>query len=181
MIMARKMIILSVIVTALFCLFIALYYYFLHPALLTLTITFFTFSYHLTMRLAVGYTLNAIINNKVNYNKKIFQEMPFEKKFFKLIKMHKLKKHAPTFNPKYFDIKNGLESVIMASCQAEIIHTVIFFLSYLPIVFCIFWNSFWAFFITSVISSFIDLYFILLQRYNRPRLIKALQRQKKQA
>lgn len=81
----------------------------------------------------------------------------------------------PTFDPDTFDIsKHTLEELVMASCQAEVVHTAICVLSFLPILGTVFFGSFLVFLLTSIFAFLIDLCFVIMQRFNRPRLISAI-------
>ena len=59
-------------------------------------------------------------------------------------------------------------------CQAEIVHEIIIVLSFVPIIFSIWFGELLVFIITSVISALIDSIFVMLQRYNRSRIIKLI-------
>ena len=49
----------------------------------TLAITFGTTAYHFTMRLIVGYSVDFVLKNKVNYNRRWFNVSKFEMKIYK--------------------------------------------------------------------------------------------------
>ncbi len=143
--------------------------------LLSLTVTAGTFLYHFAMRLAVGFIVDYLLNNKVDFTLSWFQERPFEKKLYEKLKINKLKKFAPTFSPETFSFENSnLKNIIMATCQAEIVHELIVLLSFVPLFFAIMFGEFWVFLITSLIATTFDLFFVIIQRYNRPRLLKLL-------
>jgi hypothetical protein len=69
-----------------------------------------------------------------------------------------------------------VSEIVGATCQAEVVHEVIMALSLLPIAFIPFLGGAAALIITSVLSMLIDSVFVILQRYNRPRLIKVMER-----
>ena len=153
--------------------FCTAYFLFKYGVFLSLAITAGTFFYHFAMRLAVGYIIDGIFHNNIDYNKPWYKQRKFEIKLYQILKVKKWKKFMPTYSPENFSVKEKtVEQIIMASCQAELVHTVIVVLSFLPIVFSLFFNSFWVFFITSVFSALFDLCFVVIQRYNRPRLLK---------
>ncbi len=148
--------------------------------ILALAITFGTFFYHLAMRLAVGGVINAIKRNRFDYTMPWFQERAFEKNFYKAIRIKSWKISVPTFTPDVFDItKHTLEEVIMATCQAEVVHEVIVVLSFIPILFSLLFGEWLAFVLTSVVAAGVDMIFVLLQRFNRPRLLKMMQQSKR--
>ena len=145
--------------------------------LFPVAVTFGTIFYHLAMRLAIGSLVDAKYHNRMDYTKKWFQEKPFEKTLYKKLKVRKWKKHLPTLNPQDFDLKNrSLEEIIQVMCQAEIVHELIMPLSFVPVVFSIWFGSLDVFVITSCISFLFDGLLVIMQRYNRPRLIRLLKR-----
>ena len=57
-------------------------------------------------------------------------------------------------------------------CQAELIHELVFILSLVPIAFSLYFGDLYIFVITSIIAMMLELCFIIVQRYNRERLVK---------
>ena len=148
--------------------------------LFSVAITFGTIFYHLAVRLAIGGLINANYHNHMDYTRKWFQEKPFEKKLYQALKVRNWKKWLPTFNPEDFDLKNRpLEEIIQVSCQAEIVHEVIMPFSFVPILFSIWFGSLGVFIITSCAAFLFDSIFVVMQRFNRPRLIRLLKRMSK--
>ena len=83
----------------------------------------------------------------------------------------------PTYNPKLFSLQeNSLEEILCNMCQAEVVHEVIILLSFVPLAFSLVWDSFFVFLITSVLAAGFDLLFVMLQRFNRPRVAKLARR-----
>ena len=153
-------------------------YYFVHKSvLLTFAITFGTCFYHFAMRLIVGHSIDAICRNKMNYNRWWFKERKYEMKFYNFLRVKKWKKHLPTYNSEYYDVrKHSVEEIIQATCQAEIVHEINMILSFVPVIFTIWFGSLVAFLVTSSIAFCFDSIFVIMQRYNRPRLIRLLKR-----
>lgn len=140
----------------------------------TLFISFFTTFFHFAMRLVVGY----LIPNRFDPNVKWFQPSKWETAFYKKLKLKKWKDHMPTYNPTLFSLEdNSLEQIAKNMCQAEVVHEVIILCSFLPMLFIIPWGEFWVFFITSLAAAIFDSIFVMLQRYNRPRIMKLLKYQ----
>ena len=57
-------------------------------------------------------------------------------------------------------------------CQAEVLHEVIIPLSFVPIAFAEWFGALPVFVLTSVGAAAGDAFFVLLQRYNRPRVMR---------
>ena len=82
--------------------------------------------------------------------------------------------------PENFDLRiHTPEEIAGAMCQAELSHEVIVIFSFLPLLTVPAFGAFWVFLITSVLSAMIDLSFAIMQRYNRPRIMKLCKRRKK--
>ena len=155
----------------------ALYAFTENRVFFPVAVTFGTIFYHLAMRLVIGSLVDEKYHNRMDYTKKWFQEKPFEKTLYKKLNVRKWKKHLPTLNPQDFDIKNrSLEEVIQVTCQAEIVHELIMPFSFVPIMFSIWFGSLEVFVITSCLSFLFDGMLVIMQRYNRPRLIRLLKR-----
>jgi hypothetical protein len=140
--------------------------------LLSFTITMGVFAYHFVMRLLVGLIIDKIFNNNISYNKKWFKTCKFEEKVYSFLKVKKWKKHIPSYNPANFSLENTYSQIASATCQAELVHEIIIVFSFLPILLSIWFGTTAVFVITSVLAALIDLIFVILQRYNRPRILK---------
>ena len=142
-------------------------------------ITFGTCLYHFAMRLLVGHILNRVMGNKADYRKGWYQLRPFEARLYKRLRVKKWKGKMPAYDPSCFDPQlHSWEEIAQAMCQAELVHEVIALLSFLPLFAAIPFGSFGAFLITSVLSSLYDLSFVAIQRYNRPRILKLLEKER---
>lgn len=149
----------------------------LYPAgwLLSCAITFGTTFYHFAMRLLVGH----LIPNTFDHRRAWFQPKAFEKKLYRLLRVKKWKDHMPTYDPRLFSLtENSLEQIVSNMCQAEVVHEVIVLFSLVPMLFTLLWDSFFVFFITSILAAALDTTFVILQRYNRPRLVRLLSKKK---
>ena len=143
----------------------------------SVTITVGVTLYHFAMRLMVGGIVNLIMKNKAKYDNIWFREKSFERRLYKLIRVRNWKKHLPTYSPDTFDTKKKTVSEIVgASCQAEIVHEIIVVLSLLPIALIPFLGGATAMVITSILAMLYDSLFVILQRYNRPKLLRVMKR-----
>ena len=157
------------------CLFIAfLAWLLLSPSsiILSICITLGVIAYHFAMRLIVGTSIDLIFHNKMNYNLFWFRQRKFEKKLYKLLRVRKWTKKIPTYSPDTFSVeKHSWKEIAMATCQSEIVHELIILFSLLPILLIIPFGTPLVFVLTSIASCFIDATFVIVQRYNRPKLI----------
>lgn len=149
-----------------------------NAVIFALAITFGTTFYHFGIRLLVGAIVNGLLHNRVDYNRRWFKVSKAETKLYALLKVKKWKGKLPTYNADTFDgNKHTLNEIAMATCQAEIVHEIIILLSFLPIVAHVWLGALAVFIITSVLSATFDLCFVIIQRYNRPRLLKIINKQ----
>lgn len=175
----KKFMIISAIISTILTILIFILYKIIEGEILeTLSITFFTIAYHLDIRLIIG-NIIPLYKNKININSKYFELKKFEDVLYKKIKVKKWKSKVPAYSPEEFDInKQTLEEIVRNICNSEIVHTANIIASYIPLFFIIFFGTPAVFIITSVLVSLIDLFLVIIQRYNRPRLIKVIGKMK---
>ena len=141
--------------------------------LLPLAITFGTIAYHLLMRALVSIVVTLVMRNRANPYNVWFRERRFEARLFRWLKIHRWKYRVPTYAPELFDLtKRTPFEVLGAMCQAEVVHEVIFPLSFVPIAFAEWFGALPVFVLTSVGAAAGDAFLVLLQRYNRPRVMR---------
>ena len=127
------------------------------------------------IRLIIGYLFDAKYHNQMDYTNKWFTEKKFEQKLYKTIQVKKWKKWFPTMNPQDFDLKrHSMTEIVQATCQAEVVHEVNMVLSFVPIVFSVWFGSLGVFLLTSCAAFIFDSIFVIMQRYNRPRFIRLM-------
>ncbi len=145
------------------------------PAFYSVMVTFGTVFYHFGMRLAVGGIINARFHNRMNYKRTWFCEKRFEKSLYEKLKVKKWKDRIPTFAPENFTLKkHQAEEIVQATCEAEVVHEIIMVFSFVPLVFSIWAGAAMVFVITSCAACLLDLVFVIVQRYNRPRLLRLI-------
>ena len=149
------------------------------PAL-SLAITFGTVSYHLVMRLLVGGAFQAVMQNHADLRKRWYRVGRREMAVYEALKVKRWKRRMPTYDNALFDPRlHTWDEVAQAMCQAELVHEAIVVCSFLPIAAGAWFGAYPAFIITSILSAALDMAFVIMQRYNRPRIIRLMQRQKK--
>lgn len=153
------------------------YHFTANEASFSLAVTFGTTFYHLAMRLAVGLLIDRRYHNRMDYTREWFREKAFEQRLYRWMKVKRWKKWLPTFNQQYFSLKDrSVEEIIQATCQAEAVHEVIMALSFVPVLFTGRLGSLGVFLATSCIAFLFDSIFVVMQRYNRPRLLRLLRK-----
>lgn len=147
--------------------------FFVLPGFLSTAVTFGTIAYHLDMRLFVGVLVDQILHNHVDYRKSWFSSLPFEARFYQVLRVKRWKKRLPAYTPALFSLReHSPEEIAQAMCQAEIVHEINVILSFLPLLGALRWGSFPVFLFTSLAAAGFDLSFVILQRYNRPRILR---------
>lgn len=150
-----------------------LFYCFNRDIYLTLAITFGMVFYHLGIRLVIGFLYDARMKNQADYTKKWYQIYPWENKLYQFLKVKKWKNRMPTFHPAAFSNKEHTwDEIAQAMCQAELVHETNIIFSFLPMMAAKWFGAFYVFFITSVCGAVFDLIFVIMQRYNRSRVVK---------
>lgn len=140
-------------------------------------ITAFTIMYHFWVRIIMG-NVSKLFKKHINYKQWWFKERKFEKKLYKLLRVKDWKDKALTYNPETFSLKeHSLEEIANTMAKSEVDHWINEAISVSTIFFSIFWGAFWIFFVTALAAMIFDSQFIIIQRYNRPRVVKLIERQ----
>lgn len=174
-----RLICLNALLVALTILFALLYHSFQQDWMLSVYVTMLTISYHFLMRLMVGQVITVRYRNRQFRLDSIgFRIHPWEAKLYEILKVKKWKTNMITAKPEQFDIRHiSMETLLHNVAQAELVHRIIMVLSFVPLVLIIPYGVPWVFILTSVFACLIDLQFVMMQRYNRPRIIRLMERQ----
>lgn len=147
--------------------------------ILWIGITAFTITYHFWGRIILG-NVSKLFRKYINYKQWWFKERKFEKKLYEILKVKKWKRKALTYNPEQFDLKqNSLEQIVNTMTKSEVDHWINEAISISTMFFGLIWGETWIFVLTAIAAMIFDGQFIVIQRYNRPRIIKILERQEK--
>lgn len=172
--MLRKMMAVSIVTLILMFLFWGVFLASEVRIFYTLGIVALTVCFHFSIRLVIGGLIDYKLKNNVDYTLDWFEQKSFEKPLYKTLRVKNWKDNLPTANEDYFSLKNhSLEEIIMAGCQAEIVHELCAVSGFLTLFFAIPFGDLWVFLITAVVGAAYDLLFVIIQRFNRPRLMKA--------
>ena len=169
---------LALISCTLCVLFALVNHFFPRILFLALAITWGTIGYHFVMRLFVGWLVPLIVRERLNPEGSWFQSRSFEKKLYQRLRVRRWKGKMPTYDPREFSFTdNSPERIIRNSCSAELVHEVIALLSFAPMLVIPVFGEAAVFIITSILAALTDCVFVIMQRYNRPRLQQYLKRQ----
>lgn len=150
-----------------------------NDTVLWIGITAFTIVYHFWVRIIMG-NVSKLFKKHINYKQWWFKERKFEKGLYKFLKVKDWKGKAFTYNPEQFDLKeNSLEKIVNTMAKSEVDHWINEVISVSTMFFGMIWGKTWIFIITAIAAMIFDSQFIIIQRYNRPRIIKILERENK--
>ncbi|MBQ8003511.1 MAG: hypothetical protein IJ299_00225 [Oscillospiraceae bacterium] len=146
-------------------------------AVLWCGIVAFMIVYHFWLRLIMG---NVTKLFKINRNHPWFREKNFEKALYKLLRVKSWKDKALTYNPEAFSLEHhSLDEIADVMAKSELDHWINELISLSSILFSLLWGEFWIFLITAVAAMIFDAQFIVIQRYNRPKVLRIIEKRKK--
>lgn len=150
--------------------------------LLPLAITFGTIAYHLWVRLIIGAVFDAVMGNRADYTRRWYQPRAWEPRLYDVLGVRRWKSKMPTYAPEAFDpAKHSWHEIAQAMCQSELVHETNVLFSLVPVLFSLWFGEAAVFIVTSVLAAAFDLVFVIMQRYNRPTVIRiALRAAKRQ-
>lgn len=138
----------------------------------SIAITFFTTTYHIGIRLLSPVILSLIFHKNYDYHHKWFQPKKFEQTLYKILNVKRWKSKVMTYNPSEFSLKvHSVDQIINNMCHAEVVHELIMLCSMLSIFFTIPFGALPVFVITAICATLFDSMFVMIQRYNRPRMV----------
>ena len=69
-----------------------------------------------------------------------------------------------------------MEEIVNTTLKSELDHWINEIISLSTLLFSIPWGQFWIFLVTAVAAMIFDSQFIIIQRYNRPRIVKNIEK-----
>jgi len=134
----------------------------------------FTIMYHFWVRIIMG-NVSKLFKKHIHYDQWWFKEKKFEKGIYELLRVKEWKDKALTYNPESFSLKqHSLEEIANTMVKSELDHWINEIISLTTLFFAIPWGHFLLFLISAIAAMIFDAQFIVIQRYNRPRVVKIL-------
>lgn len=156
----------------------------------TLALTFTATAYHFVMRLCVGFAVRPF-TPRLNPDAAWFAPRAWEAPLYRALRVKTWKAHMPTYVPGSFSVENlGAETVIKNMCSAEITHEIIVAMGYATLLLALLCDNpagnVPVFALTAFLAGLFDTAFVIMQRYNRPRVkrileLDALRRERRRA
>ena len=156
----------------------ALYYSGLvrHGTLLWIGISAFTVVYHFKGRLIMGEQTKKW---KISYTHPFFRERSFEQGLYRLLRVRDWRGKVLTYDPAAFDLgTHTLPEIADTMSKAEVDHWINELISLSTLLFGLVWGETWIFALTAVMAMLFDSQFILVQRYNRRRVVALINKGK---
>lgn len=158
------------------CLLFGILYFFQKLAWqLSVAITCGVTAYHILIRFMSPVILQCIFHKHYNCRAWWFQQRKWEPALYRFLNVKKWKGKAMTYDPSEFSFKvHSTEEIINNMCHAEVVHELIVLLSFTSLLFSIPFGAFPVFLMTAIIAATFDLTFVMIQRYNRPRVMRLI-------
>lgn len=119
----------------------------------------------------------AVIISVIAYKKRSnfwFSQCEMEKKLYKKLNVKQWKNKFPTYDSKLYSVNSdSKEKLIKTMIQSENVHLLLFFLSFIPLKLGKYSGHWPVLILLSLIFSFIHIPFVIIQRYNLPRVAEA--------
>ena len=140
-------------------------------------VVFATAAYHIFMRSLVGNACFRIMHNRANVRSFFFRVRPWEERLYQRLRIRKWKNKLPTNDPATFDPhRHSWEEIAQTTCQSEVVHESNLVLSFLPL--ALGRRAFGFFLTTGLLAAVAETPFIMIQRYNRARMVRLAERQR---
>ena len=161
------------------CLSAAAYYSLQREWMLSCAITFGVTAYHLMIRFLSPVILMAVFRRKYDCRSRWFSQKKWEPGLYGFLKVKEWKEKASvfTYDPSEFSMEiHTLPEIAENMCHAEAVHELIVVLSFTSLLFAIPFGAFPVFLVTAVLAALMDMQFVIMQRYNRPRILRLMER-----
>ena len=136
----------------------------------------FMILYHFGLRIFMGEVTKRF---RINYNHPWYKRRFFEGSLYRLLRVRKWKDKVLTFDPAAYDFENRtLDQLATTMAKSELDHWINEVISLVSIAFAILWGCLPAFLISAIVAMLFDVQFIIVQRYNRPIVLRLMERRK---
>ena len=145
--------------------------------LLSMAITFGVTAYHMVIRFLSPVIVWLLFGRRYDPESRWFRQKPWEPGLYAFLKVKRWKNHMMSYDPREFSTAYfSAEEIVGNMCHAEAVHVCIIPLSLASVGFAIPFGALPVFLITGVGAALFDLLFVIMQRYNRPRLLRFIRR-----
>lgn len=132
----------------------------------------FMILYHFGLRILMGEITKLW---HISYKHPWFRQRSFEKALYKALRVRQWRDKVLTFNPDEFLMaKRTLPQIADTMAKAETDHWINELISISAIFFFLLWGMLPIFLITSIAAMLFDAQFIILQRFQRPKVVRLI-------
>lgn len=144
---------------------------------LTLHISFSTIFYHFFMRILVAAAVTAYGRSRgFSPDAAWYRPRRWEAALYRRLRVKRWKTKLITARPEQFDLRRQSYAELLRNMtQAELGHTIMMALSFVPLLWIPVFGAAPVFLITSILACAMDAPFVMIQRYNRPRVQRLMQ------
>lgn len=147
-----------------------------HGLVLWTGIVSFMILYHFGLRIFFGEQTKKL---RIDYTHPWYKERGFEKHLYRLLLVKKWKRKVLTFEPDNYDLKKvSLEELATNMAKSELDHWINELISVLSLLFALLWGQTAVFAVSAVLAMLCDAQFIVVQRYNRPTVLRLINRKR---
>ena len=148
---------------------------FAHAAILWIGITTFMILFHFGLRILFGEVTKRI---KIDYRHPWFRRRGFERALFRLLRVRQWKAKVLTFDTAAYDFENRTPAQLAATmAKSETDHWINEIISLVSILFALVWGQVAIIVGTAILAMLFDAQFIIVQRYNRPIVLRLMEKQ----
>lgn len=138
-----------------------------------------TTAFHIALRFLSPAVLFLFFRRRYDPKARWFQPRPWEPALYRRLGVKRWKKYALTYEPAEFSLElHSAEEVVENMCHAELVHELCAALSFSSLLFAVPFGHFPVFLATALLSAAIECPFLIIQRYNRPRLVRLAEKKR---
>ena len=143
-----------------------------HTAVLWTGVTVFTSLYQFGLRILFG---NVTKHLPIRHTQRWFRELPFERRLYGLLRIRRWKEKVLTYDPDAYNVqKHTLCELANTMCKSEVDHWINVIISLSTVLFGLIWGKLWIFALAAMVAILFDAQFIVVQRYNRPVVLRCI-------
>lgn len=142
--------------------------------ILWIGVSAFTVVYHFKGRLIMGEQTKKW---NISYKHPFFRERRFEQKLYKLLRVREWRDKVLTYDPESYNVKTHTYTQLANTMsKSECDHWINELISLSTLAFGLIWGEMWIFALTALVSMLFDAQFIVVQRYNRKRVVSLIKK-----
>ena len=141
-----------------------------------------TLFYHVGIRWGILALIDYGPEDWFDWRRWIYTPRRYEKALYDKLRVGDWKAYVPVLRPSlYSPREHSWDDILLTMCQTEFAHALGALGCLIPMILGpLLFKGFWAFFITGLLLILAEMCFIIVQRYNRPRVIAMLRKRERE-